>query len=251
MTNSIARFSDRVDNYVKYRPDYPVQILSFLVEKCGLSPSTVVADIGCGTGISSRLFLENGNVVFGVEPNRDMRNAAVEHLSSFDSFSPIDGTASHTTLPDESVDLIIAAQAFHWFEPLPARAEFQRILMPGGHTVLIWNERQLNTTPFLVDYEALILKFGRDYGTVRHENIEANKLQSFFGGDYGSATFENFQIFDFEGLKGRLLSASYMPNESDKSFDDLIKELKTLFAKHVENGRIKIFYDTNLYYSPA
>ncbi len=245
----VERFSNRVENYVKYRPDYPREIIPYLEQHCGLTRDSVIADVGCGTGVSSRMFLENGNTVIGVEPNEAMRAAAVEQLENLPNFKIVDGTSSKTTLADTSLDFVIAAQAFHWFDAERTRPEFVRILKPDGHIVLIWNERQTDTTPFLKEYEAFLLKFAYDYGTVRHENIEAKKLREFFQNEYGSATFPNIQIFDFDGLKGRMLSASYMPNEKDEIFDAMIQELQTLFAKHEENGRIRVLYDTNVYYT--
>ena len=249
MTDTVERFSNRVENYVKYRPDYPREIIGFLESKCGLTHETVIADVGCGTGISTRLFLDNCNCVIGVEPNAVMRAAALEQLDEFPDFTIVEGTSDATTLADSSVDMVVAAQAFHWFDAEKTRTEFKRILKPGGHIVLIWNERQLDTTPFLIDYEALLVKYAYDYGTVRHENIKKQELDDFFQNEYGSAAFENFQIFDFEGLKGRMLSSSYMPNETDAVFATMIEDLRSLFAKHAENGRINLFYDTKVYFS--
>ncbi len=249
MTDTVERFSNRVENYVKYRPHYPREIMPFLAENCGLTKESIIADIGCGTGISSRLFLENGNRVIGVEPNAAMREAAVKYLAAFPWFQPVDGTSDDTTLRDSSVDFVVAAQAFHWFKPDTTRAEFQRILKPGGHIALMWNERHLDTTPFLVEYEAFLVKYAYDYGIVRHENINAKDLRDFFKKEYGSVTFQNVQIFDFDGLQGRMLSASYMPNETDAIFAEMIDELHSVFAKHAENDRIKVLYDTNVYFS--
>ncbi len=249
MSDSVERFSNRIANYVKYRPHYPREVVEYLTEECGLTSDSVIADVGCGTGISSKIFLENGNRVFGVEPNEAMRAAAVEYLREFEDFVPVDGTSTATTLDDGSVDLVVAAQAFHWFEPEPTRIEFKRILKPGGHVALIWNERQLDTTPFHRDYEALLLKYANDYGHVRHENIAAEELSAFFQQSYASALFANEQVFDLEGLTGRMLSASYMPTEDDPRFQPLVKELQAIFAKHAENGRIKVLYDTRVYTS--
>ena len=249
MSDSVERFSNRIANYVKYRPHYPAEIIGYLTETCGLAPNSVVCDIGCGTGISSKLFLENGNRVIGVEPNAAMREAAAEYLADLPKFELIDGTSSETSLPENSIDMIVAAQAFHWFEPEKTRTEFHRILKPGGHIVLMWNERQLDSSPFLVGYEALLIKYAYDYGNVRHENIAGEQLQDFFRSEYTSKTFANHQDFDFDGIKGRLLSSSYMPNESDAVFNDMIEELRSLFAKHAENGRIRVLYDTNVYAS--
>jgi len=248
MSDTISRFSNRVANYVKYRPGYPPQVIDLFKSEISLTPASVIADIGSGTGLSTRPFLENGNQVYGVEPNPVMRQAAEDYLKDFPNFISHDGTAENTNLSDGSVDFVIAAQAFHWFDPDKTRSEFQRILKPGGYIALIWNERQLDTTEFLKQYEALLLKYATDYDKVRHENIDQQRLGAFFGADYRRSTFPNEQEFDFQGLRGRLLSASYMPAEDDPRFSSLENELKELFAKHSENDRIKLLYDTNIYF---
>ncbi|CAN5339745.1 class I SAM-dependent methyltransferase [soil metagenome] len=250
MNDTIQRFTNRVENYVKYRPDYPREVIGLLRRECGLNKDTVIADVGCGTGISTRMFLENGNRVFGVEPNKAMRDEAIEQLAVFPWFLPIDGTAEKTTLPESSVDLVVAAQAFHWFDPEKAGAEFLRLLRPGGHIVLMWNERRLDATPFLVEYEAFLLKYARDYEQVRHDKVDRSTLDAFFPRDHRKATYDNFQDLDFEGIKGRMLSSSYMPSEDDEQIGSILDELRILFANHAENGRIKVFYDTKVYYSP-
>lgn len=248
MTDSTTRFSNRVENYVKYRPGYPAEVLQLFRDEMGLTASSVVADVGSGTGISARLFLENGNTVYGVEPNAAMRSAAERYLEDFPDFRSVDGTSDATGLESSSVDIVVAAQAFHWFDPETARAEFRRILRKGGYIALIWNERQLDTTPFLIEYEQFLLKFASDYTKVRHENTDEKELRKFFEGDFRTAAFENSQIFDFEGLKGRALSSSYMPSESDAGFTPMVAELRRLFAKHKESGKIKVLYDTNIHY---
>ena len=249
MTDTVERFSNRVANYVKYRPDYPREIIAYLESRCGLTHESIVADIGCGTGISSQLFLENCNTVYGIEPNDAMREAAVKSLKDFPAFKPVAGASEATTLPDASVDMVVAAQAFHWFDLSRTKPEFRRIVKPGGHVVLMWNERQLDTTPFLVGYEELLVKYSTDYTVVRHDKFDAAVLNQYFDGGVHAATFPNVQIFDFEGLKGRMLSASYMPSEDHPVFPEMIAELQSIFAKHAENGRIRVFYDTNLYHS--
>lgn len=247
MSDTVNRFSNRVANYVKYRPGYPAEVLQYFREHLNLMPESVIADVGSGTGLSARLFLENGNRVYGVEPNAAMREAAESFLADFPNFTSIDGTSTETTLDDDSCDLIIAAQAFHWFEPEGTRREFRRILKPGGYIALIWNERQLNTTEFLREYEQLLLRYGRDYEQVRHEKIDEKVLSDFFQTEFQRATFPNFQVFDLDGLKGRLLSSSYMPDETDPAFSPMTKDIEGLFTKHAENGRIKVFYDTNIF----
>jgi SAM-dependent methyltransferase len=250
MSDTIERFSNRVENYIKYRPDYPRQIIPFLEEHCGLTKDSVIADIGCGPGVSSRMFVERGNRVIGVEPNAAMRSAAKELFRQHPNFSVVDGTAERTSVRDASVDLVTAAQAFHWFDQEKAVAEFRRILKPGGWIVVIWNERQLDTTPFLREYETFICKYAADYDVVRHENITAEDVRRFLGPEMRTTRFPNRQVFDFEGLKGRLLSSSYMPSETHPVFVEMIGELRSLFAKHLENGTIMVLYDTNIYFSP-
>lgn len=247
-SDSVERFSNRVANYVKYRPAYPVEVLDVFREEMGMTSESVIADVGSGTGISSKLFLDNGNVVYGVEPNANMRAAAQDFLADYPNFYTIDGTSTETKLFPASVDIVTAAQAFHWFEPDPTRKEFKRILKPGGWVALMWNERQLDTTPFLVEYERFLLKYASDYTKVRHDNINEAALNGFFEGDFRTATFANKQVFDFDGIKGRVGSSSYMPSESDANYQDMVEELKTLFDKHAENDRIQVFYDTNVFY---
>ena len=242
------RFSDRVDNYVKYRPGYPSDVLDHLREVAGLTPESIVADVGTGTGISARLFLDYGCTVFGIEPNREMREAAQRLLKSFPKFQAIDGAAEATTLADQSVDFVTAGQAFHWFDPARAKAEFRRILRPGGNVVLMWNRRKTTGTPFLQAYEQLLLEFGTDYQQVRHENIDDNALAAFFGsGRYVAATFANQQSFDFQGLRGRLLSSSYAPAPGEPKHEPMMRALGTLFERYNTDGRVGFDYDTQVY----
>lgn len=248
MTDPTTRFSNRVENYVKYRPGYPQEILQLFRDEMGLTQASIVADVGSGTGISARLFLENGNTVYGIEPNEAMRSAAEEFLREFRAFISVEGRSDATGLETGSIDIVIAAQAFHWFDPETTRAEFRRILRKNGYIALIWNERQLDATPFLAEYEQFLLKFASDYTKVRHENTDEKELRKFFQGDFQTRTFENSQIFDFEGLKGRVLSSSYMPSENDPGFVPMVAALGRLFAKHEESGKIKVLYDTNIHY---
>ena len=249
MTNTVERFSDRVENYVKYRPTYPPGVLDLFREEMNLQTGSVIADIGSGTGISTKIFLENGNTVFGVEPNEQMREAAEKFLKDFPNFKSIDGTAENTNLPDESIDFVVAAQAFHWFDKEQTRAEFKRILRPRGFVVLIWNERQLDTTEFLLEYENLLIEFGNDYQKVRHDNVTESTLSEFFQIDFRRKSFLNVQTLDFEGLKGRLLSSSYMPSEKDSKFEPMIGKLRLVFDKYSESGKIQVLYSTNVFYS--
>ncbi|MGC2237027.1 MAG: class I SAM-dependent methyltransferase [Pyrinomonadaceae bacterium] len=249
MSDTVERFSNRVENYVKYRPGYPKEVLQLFQTEMNLQKSSALADAGSGTGISAKLFLENGCRVFGVEPNEAMRQAAEEFLKDFPNFISTDGTAENTTLPDDSVDFVIAAQAFHWFDKEKTRAEFERILKDKGFIALIWNERRLDTNDFLREYEGFLKIFGNDYEKVRHDNIDEKILKDFFRAGFSTKTFLNVQTLDFAGLKGRVLSSSYMPAETDSRFEPMTAELKRVFDKYSENGKIQILYDTNVHYS--
>jgi len=249
MTNTVERFSNRVENYIKYRPGYPKEVLEVFASEMNLQKSSAIADIGSGTGISARLFLENGNAVFGVEPNAAMRAAAEEFLKDFPRFQSVDGTAENTNLPADSVDFVIAAQAFHWFDKDKTPAEFERILRRDGFVALIWNERQLDSNAFLRDYEELLKKYGTDYEKVRHDNLDKEIFEKSFQADFSVKTFLNVQTLDFEGLKGRLLSSSYTPPENDSRFEPMLIELQRLFEKYAESGKIQILYNTNIFYT--
>ncbi len=246
--NSVSRFDERVENYVKYRPHYPKEILDLFYREMGLDASSIIADIGSGTGISAKLFLENGNRVYGIEPNAAMRQASAGYLRDFKDFFAIDGTAEETTLEPDCVDFIVAAQAFHWFDNAKAPVEFRRILRKHSFTALIWNERQLDANEFLRKYERFLLDWGNDYQSVRHDQVNLERIELIFDADFRSATFENSQTLDFKGLMGRLASASYMPSEDDVQFPEMEKSLNRLFTEHQEKGRIRILYNTNVYY---
>lgn len=248
MPSTVERFSDRVANYVKFRPGYPPEVLRFFKDELNLQSFSLVADIGSGTGISAKLFLENGNTVFGVEPNAAMREAAEEFLREFPNFKSVNGTAENTNLPSQSVDFIVAAQAFHWFDPKKTRDEFKRILRDDACVVLMWNERQVGSTEFLREYEQLLLEFGTDYKEVRHEKVTIELISEFFQTEFKKVTFQNRQILDYEGLKGRMLSSSYIPSEENPRFGEMIKTLQGIFTKHQKNDTIQILYDTNLFY---
>jgi SAM-dependent methyltransferase len=249
MTKSpTARFSDRVENYVLYRPGYPPEVLELLRQECGLRPSHIVVDIASGTGMFTRLLLENGNSVFAVEPNTEMREAGVHDLGRYDRLVSIAGTAEETTLRSASVDLVTAAQAAHWFDLPRARAEFVRILKPDGWCVLIWNERDTARTPFLRDYEELLLKFGTDYKEIRHERTTAIIHEFFAPAPFQESAFEMQQQFDYQGLAGRLLSSSYAPNEGHPSHAPMMEELQRIFRAHATNDKVAFEYKTRVYY---
>jgi len=242
------RFSSRVSNYVRYRPAYPPAVIELLQKECGLTPRSVVADIASGTGIFTRMLLENGNPVFGVEPNAEMRRAGEQFLAGYPSFTSVAGTAEATTLAAHSIDIVTAAQAAHWFKRDAARREFVRILKPGGWAVLLWNQRRTASTPFLRDYEQLLITYGTDYQDVRHERT-TDVIDSFFApSPFQSRKLEIVQEVDYAGLEGRLLSSSYTPPPGHANYDPMLRELRRIFATHQSGGRVELAYDTLIYW---
>ncbi|MGA9968605.1 MAG: class I SAM-dependent methyltransferase [Terriglobales bacterium] len=246
--DATQRFSSRVENYVRYRPGYPLEVLELLKNVCGLTPDSLVADIASGTGIFTRMLAENGNRVFGVEPNDEMRRAGERLLKSYKGFTSIAGTAEATTLPDHSVDMVTAAQAAHWFDREKARREFVRILKPGGWLVLLWNERRTDSTPFLREYEHLLLAYGTDYREVRHERTTAEIADFFSPSPFRSSTLEMRQEVDYAGLEGRLLSSSYTPTSDHANYDAMLRELRRIFDAHQIDDRVSLDYNTLVYY---
>jgi SAM-dependent methyltransferase len=248
-TDAKQRFSNRVADYVRYRPGYPSAVRDVLRSECGLKSGHVVADIGSGTGFLSELFLKNGNRVFGVEPNEAMRQAGEEYLASYDGFASVEGSAESTTLDDASVDFVTTGQAFHWFDQNAARSEFTRILKPDGWVVVIWNERLTDTTAFLRGYETLLRKFGTDYASVKESYPSEQHMHDFFGaGHYQSRTVPNFQEFDFDGLAGRLRSSSFIPAADAPNYAPMMEELQRIFAEYNQTDRVRMEYSTHIYF---
>jgi SAM-dependent methyltransferase len=250
--NVLTRFSDRVDDYVKYRPGYPrevIEVIKVLKERCGLSSKSVIADVGSGPGNLARLFLEDGNEIFAVEPNAEMRAAGQELLGKFGQYHGIDGSAEDTHLSSSSIDFITAAQAFHWFDWPRARAEFKRILKPLGWVVLLWNDRRFESSPFQRDYEELLLEYGTDYAQVKAQGrAAADAITEFFSGRVQKVSLDNSQFFDLASLQGRLLSASYAPKPDHPSHALMLAELERIFHAQEDNALVAFEYDTNVYF---
>ena len=245
----LNRFSNKVEYYIKYRPHYPDEIIKKLKDEKILTDVSTIADVGSGTGILTELFLINGNKVFGVEPNKEMRDAGEKLLSNYKNFVSLNGTAESTKLQDKSVDIVTAAQAFHWFDKEKAKAEFIRILRPVGFVVVVWNTVKKTETPFLRAYESLLFKYGIDYARVKHENTSPEVMKKFYDkSGFKFVSFYNEQIFDYDGLKGRLLSASYIPTESQPGYNEMLEELKKVYDENNVDGKVKFEYDTKMYW---
>ena len=247
-SDSTTRFSTRVENYVRYRPAYPREVIALMRDECGLRPEHIIADIASGTGIFTRLLLENGNPVFAIEPNADMRLAGEHYLGNNSRLTTLAGTAEATMLPDHSVDFVTAAQAAHWFDRAQARREFVRILKPAGWCVLIWNERRTATTPFLRDYEQLLLTYGTDYENVRHERTTETLPEFFSPNRCQERIFDYQQQFDYAALEGRLLSSSYAPLDGHPKHAPMLNELHRIYDLHQAGGRVAFEYNTRVFY---
>jgi SAM-dependent methyltransferase len=245
--DSRDRFADRVDDYVRARPSYPRALLDDLLAAGVLFPGALVADIGSGTGISTELFLAAGYATVGVEPNSPMRAAAEHALASYPHFRSQAGSAEATGLPDGSADLVVAAQAFHWFDAARTRTELRRILRDDGWVALIWNARRSIGTVFLEGYEALLLEFGTDYAQVGHRGIGKERLAEFFGGPFTTRRYDNLQELDLAGLRSRLLSSSYIPAAGEPAHVAMLTRLTVLFEAHSVDGRVKLLYDTEVH----
>ncbi len=242
------RFSTRVENYVRYRPGYPTAAIDTIVSRSGGADGSVVADVGSGTGIFSRLLLDRGFRVFGVEPNAEMREAAETSLSGEPGFESVDGSAEATTLPDASVDIVTAAQAFHWFAGAATREEWLRVLRPGGFVALVWNVRNVAGSEFMRGYEELLRELGTDYADVSHEGVDSARLEELFGhAHYETSTFANDQSFDLEGLIGRLESASYAPERGHPNYGPMMERLERLFHESATEGRVLFEYETRVF----
>jgi ubiquinone/menaquinone biosynthesis C-methylase UbiE len=246
--DSKTRFSNRVDDYVRARPRYPREAVEYLRAAAGLGCSSLVADIGAGTGISTELFLNSGNEVFAVEPNDAMRQAAERRFAGDPRFHSVNGSAEATGLASGSVNFVVAAQAFHWFNTPAARREMARILKPGGTVILMWNVRRADSTPFLRAYSELLQRYGTDYALVRHERTTEAEIAAFFGGPFRTWENPHFQELDFDGLLSRLLSSSYVPAPGEPHHDAIVKNLRDAFDANRSGGVVRMEYDLRIYH---
>ncbi len=245
------RFTDRVASYVKARPGYPAELINVLRNECGLTNTAIVADIGCGTGILSRMLCEHAQTVYGVEPNEAMRKAALEYLSGHPNFVEVNGAAENTGLPATSIDLITVAQAFHWFDQKEARHEFMRILKPNGWTALIWNDRRMTGSALAEAYEQLLVEFGTDYQDVHsHGRATLDNMERFYGhSQIKRATIPNSQLLDRDTFIERVISASYMPTSDHPRYREMVDAAHRIFDSEQKENVVTLEYDTNIYYA--
>lgn len=245
--DSTTRFSDRVSNYVRWRPRYPEALFDAFVARSSLRAGDAVVDLGSGTGISTGPLLARDLEVYAVEPNREMRIAAEQEYGAHPRFHSTAAAAEETGLASESIDAAFAAQAFHWFDRERLGRELRRILRPGAFIGIAWNERLTDATPFLREYESLLHAWGTDYAAVDHTQISTHEVNDFLPRDFRTFTFANEQQFDYEGLEGRLLSSSYTPAAGDPRFEPMLSDLRSLFERHAEDGIVSFLYETKLY----
>lgn len=240
------RFKGKAQNYQQYRPHYPQNIIDILKEKFSFTNQWIVADVGSGTGISSELFVKNGNVVIGIEPNQEMKSVAETFFKNQKNFISLEGTAERTTLPDNSVDLIVAGQAFHWFKPRKAKIEFKRILTTKGYVLLLWNQRN-KQSPIQEAYHQMLLEYAPKYTKVCQDNVDETSIKRFFSNNcYFQQSIPHSQFFNFEGLLGRLLSTSYAPTKLAKNHPLMIR-LKQIFEEFNKNGIVEFPYQCEIY----
>ncbi len=248
MTDPKQRFSDRVADYIKYRPKYPKEVIDLLKKDIQFSPFDVVADIGAGTGLLTELFLSNGNFTYAIEPNDDMRTACSDLYGSDANIKVINGSAEFTQLADHSIDIVVAGTAFHWFDAAKTKREFARILKPSGHILLIWNVRK-EDAPFTAGYEEILHRHIPEYGASQHRKFDTEVISNFLHPrQMKRQVLANSQSFDWEGFKGRALSSSFMPKQG-LLHDEILKEMHNLFQRYEENGKVLFQYDTVMYYT--
>ncbi|WP_298408690.1 class I SAM-dependent methyltransferase [Ferroplasma sp.] len=245
--NEKRLFNGRSEVYSNYRPGYPEEVISSLEANAELKQDSVVADIGSGTGIFSKLFLSYGNFVYCVEPNADMRNKAKEFLSSFNNYELIDGNAENTHLLDRSVDFVVGAQSFHWFDPELSKKEFNRILRPGGKVVLLWNNRISKPDSFNEAYENIIRKFSPEYHGTGSLSVNEEIIGKFFDDNFLLFNLSNLQKLSLDGVQGRYFSNSYAIGPGNPDYKELLNSLKMAFNKYDENGFVCLDYETKIY----
>lgn len=246
-TDSRELFSGKSSSYSRFRPGYPRSLITRLEDMIGMNPLTVVADIGSGTGILSRLFIENGNIVYGVEPNDEMRQLSATSLRAFPEFHAVSGTGEKTGLPGHSIDLVVCGQAFHWLNPDAAREEFRRILVEDGKVALMWNDRVQDENSFNSEYEVICKKYSPKYHSSGSTVMSTDVFGKFFKGSYATLELDNYQELSMEGVLGRYLSASYSIGSGHPDYENLVSSLELAFKKYQNNEKVRLKYTTRVF----
>jgi SAM-dependent methyltransferase len=241
--NPLRRFSNRVEDYARYRPGYPPELIAWLQDEIDLIRSWIIADIGSGTGLLALPFMRAGNLVYGVEPNAAMRAEAEAHFADEPHYASVDGTAEATTLPDASMDLITAGQAFHWFDPEPTRREWQRILSPGGRALVVFNSRRVNDSPFMRAYDDYLVHHAIDYRGVDHRRVLGEQLHTFLD-DSAAWRIDHARPMTHDDLCGLARSSSYVPGPDHPAHAEFFAGLKRLFEEHASGDTVEMLYTT-------
>jgi SAM-dependent methyltransferase len=240
------RFSGRADLYARYRPTYPMAAVDLVVERCALQSGDLLIDVGCGTGISSRMFAARGLRVLGIEPNEQMRGKAEAVPFEGLSLEYRSGKAEATGLPVGCAAAVLAAQAFHWFDPVAALAEFYRILRPAGWVALLWNERDESDAATAAYGE--VVRTGPDAAAIEGQRAQGGEalLQSPLFADGERIVLRHQQELDEEGLLGRALSASYAPKEPAE-VARFTEDLRRVFTQFQRQGEFALHYETRVF----
>lgn len=242
------RFTSRVADYVRYRPGYPDAIVPLLQREIGLAADWRIVDVGSGPGNLTRLFLDHGFRVIGVEPNDAMRAAGEELMAGDPCFQSVDGTAEHTSLAPDSAEFVTAGQAFHWFEPVETRKEFLRILTKPRWVALIWNKRPEGSAPILDAWSDMIRAYSTEYDAVRLRDEAAIEGMSVLFGDSGYRTFTlpNEQLLNAESFWGRLISSSYTPQAGEPGHLEIMTRNSEIFEEYAVDGVLRFPYETQI-----
>jgi SAM-dependent methyltransferase len=251
MRDPTKRFSDRVENYAKYRPGYPPELYDYLHSHAGLASEDAIADLGSGTGLLSQLFIDRRHRVFAIEPNDAMRLAAEALFAGQPNFVSLNGRAEQLPLPEASIDFAVAGQAFHWFKPAETKRELQRVLKPGKQVALVWNKRNTESSEFQKAYEDVLDQFGTDFRQVdQQRTITDEKIAAFFAPNkFTKTALPNEQILDSLGLRGRLLSSSYVPSPGESGYEPMLAALDELFRRFQQEGKVRFEYLTTVFHS--
>lgn len=238
-TDSTTRFTTKAEVYAKARPRYPQAVVTFLESENILHPGNTVVDLGSGTGLSALPFLETGYTVIGVEPNDSMRAEGVHFLAQYPRFRTVQGSSVATSLPDRTAEVVIAAQAFHWFDLEKTRAEMQRLLQPPGWFVAMWNHRNVQASAFQQQYDTILRRYCPDYHILADLYGSPTRAATFFSQGYRQVTLPNPQQLNWELFQARIESSSYIPKPDHPDFAPFMAEMKQLFDQHAREGLVQ------------